>query len=212
MKPNDRNVIMWSWCGQVSSATEEIIARDYLGQMNQLELDYPNVNFIYMTGHLDSTGSLGNLHQRNEQIRAYARANNKILYDFADIERFDPLAADYLNLGAGINADGCLYSGGNWCVSWCSTHTCPTCVSCAHSHCFNCYQKGKALWVMLAQIAGWDPSGSIPDPTLTPMPSDYDSDGDTDYLDLTSLINSFNQIFRNELISIFSFNHLVGNL
>ena len=38
--------------------------------MNQLENEYPNMRFIYMTGHLDGTGSSGNLHQRNEQIRA----------------------------------------------------------------------------------------------------------------------------------------------
>ena len=54
--------------------------------MNQLEIDYPNVKFVYMTGHLDGSGANGNLNLRNEQIRAYARANNKILYDFADIE------------------------------------------------------------------------------------------------------------------------------
>ena len=32
----------------------------------------------------------GNVNQRNEQIRNYARNNNKILFDFADIESFDP--------------------------------------------------------------------------------------------------------------------------
>ena len=58
--------------------------------MNQLETDYPDVKFVYMTGHLVGSGQQGNLNQRNEQIRAYARANNKILYDFADIESFDP--------------------------------------------------------------------------------------------------------------------------
>ena len=26
----------------------------------------------------------------------------------------------------------------------------------AHSHCLNCYQKGKAFWWMMARIAGWD--------------------------------------------------------
>ena len=86
------NVIIWSWCGQVSSASEaDIIV--YLSQMTALESDYPNVKFVYMTGHLDGYGLTGNLHVRNEQIRAYCRANNKILYDFADIESYDPTAS-----------------------------------------------------------------------------------------------------------------------
>ena len=38
--------------------------------MAQLEQQYPQVKYVYMTGHLDGTGSGGNLNQRNEQIRA----------------------------------------------------------------------------------------------------------------------------------------------
>ena len=78
------NVIIWSWCGQVDASESEIEL--YLNLMNALERDHPNVHFVYMTGHLDGTGLRGNVHRRNEQIRAYCRTNNKILYDFADIE------------------------------------------------------------------------------------------------------------------------------
>ena len=53
---NNRNTVMWSWCGQVSSASEADI-NTYLNLMNQLETDYPAVNFIYMTGHLDGSGA-----------------------------------------------------------------------------------------------------------------------------------------------------------
>ena len=38
---------------------------------------------------------------------------------------------------------------------WCATHTCPSCSGCAHSHCFNCYQKGKAFWWMMSRMSGW---------------------------------------------------------
>ena len=83
------NVVMWSWCGQVSSATETDILT-YLNLMNGLEDEYPNVHFVYMTGHLNGTGLTGNLHIRNEQIRNFCRDNGKVLYDFADIETYDP--------------------------------------------------------------------------------------------------------------------------
>lgn len=83
------NVVMWSWCGQVSGSTEAYI-NTYLNNMSQLEREYPNVKFVYMTGHTDGTGESGSLHRRNEQIRQYCRTNNKILFDFADIESHDP--------------------------------------------------------------------------------------------------------------------------
>ena len=43
---NDRNVIMWSWCGGCSDNTEEGI-NIYLNKMTELENDYPDVKFIY---------------------------------------------------------------------------------------------------------------------------------------------------------------------
>ena len=43
-----------------------------------------------MTGHLDGTGPSGNLYARNDQIRDYCVANGKVLFDFADIESWDP--------------------------------------------------------------------------------------------------------------------------
>jgi hypothetical protein len=56
----DINVVVWSWCGGCSDNTEEGIDI-YLGAMNALEVDYPGVIFVYMTGHLDGTGPSGNL-------------------------------------------------------------------------------------------------------------------------------------------------------
>jgi len=93
---SDVNVVIWSWCGQVSSATEADI-NTYLDLMNGLENDYQNVKFVYMTGHLDGTGTNGNLNLRNEQIRNYCLTNGKILYDFSDIESYDPDGIYYLD-------------------------------------------------------------------------------------------------------------------
>jgi uncharacterized repeat protein (TIGR01451 family) len=159
---SDRNVVVWSWCGQVSSATQENI-QTYLDLMNGLEQDYPNVTFVYMTGHLDGGGVEGNLNVRNEQIRQYCIANNKVLFDFADIESYDPDGAEFLSRYAD---DGCNYSCGggtcNWADEWCATHgsdpLCNSC-SCAHSKALNCNLKARAFWWMLARIAGWPGPG-----------------------------------------------------
>ena len=61
----------------------------YLSQMAALEGSYPNVTFVYMTGHLDGSGPAGTLHANNTRVRNYVKANNKVLFDFADIERWD---------------------------------------------------------------------------------------------------------------------------
>ena len=64
------NVIIWSWCGQVSDASEAYIDT-YLGLMTNLENDYPDVSFVYMTGHLDGQPPGYTIHVRNQQIRDY---------------------------------------------------------------------------------------------------------------------------------------------
>jgi len=164
---NDRNLIMWSWCGQVSGASESDI-NTYLTLMDQLEADYPSVTFVYMTGHLDGSGEAGSLHIRNNQIRNYCMVNEKILFDFADIESYDPDGNYFLNRGAD---DECYYDGGNWADEWCDAHPgeCKSC-DCAHSRCLNCQLKGKAFWWMMARIAEWDP-GPITTTTVTVGPT-----------------------------------------
>jgi PKD repeat protein len=162
---------MWAWCGQVSSSSTNITS--YLDTLNQFEAEYPSMRFIYMTGHLDGSGSSGTLHQQNEQIRAYCRANHKVLFDFADIERYDPDGVDYLDLGAD---DECDYSGGNWANQWCAANPasalCDSC-ACAHSKALNCNQKARAFWWMMARLAGWP--GPAPKAAFDATPTTGDS-------------------------------------
>ena len=160
----DRNVVMWSWCGGCSDNTEEGI-NIYLNKMTELENDYPDVKFIYMTGHLD-IWSWENLKARNQQIRDYCIANDKILFDFADIESYNP-DGDYFEYAS----DNCnYYSGpggsylGNWANEWCAANPgsdlCWDC-SCAHSRPLNCNLKGRAFWWMVAEMVGWGQEQTI---------------------------------------------------
>ncbi len=146
----DVNVIIWSWCGQVSGASEEYIST-YLNRMNQLELDYPDIIFIYMTGHSDGTGLDGNLHERNMQIRNYCELNNKWLYDFYDIECYDP---DGNYFGDKYVTDSCGYDGGNWAVEWQDDHQDEwyNCSS-AHSQPLNANLKAYAAWRLWVEIS-----------------------------------------------------------
>lgn len=144
-EPGAYAMVVWSWCGGVSDNTAEGVDA-YLQAMGQLEADFPDIVFVYMTGHLDGTGPEGNLYLRNDQIRTWCATHEKVLFDFADVESYDP--------------DGVYYPWGSdwceWCETWCQQHVCPTCDDCAHSQCVNCHQKGKAVWWMLARLAGWE--------------------------------------------------------
>jgi hypothetical protein len=160
----DRNIVMWSWCGQADGSSADI--QTYLDSMTQLERDFPNVKFVYMTGHLVGTGANGNLNLRNEQIRAYCRANGKILFDFADIESHDPDGAiNYMPLSG--DADCSYVSPGkgakNWAVDWMAAHPgheltalANGCAKCAHSERLNCILKARAFWHLAARLSGWD--------------------------------------------------------
>ncbi len=157
---SDCNVIMWSWCGQASSQTEQSMIDYYLAPMTLLESEYPDVMFVYMTGHVDGTGLEGNLHLRNEQIRDYCTDNNKILFDFADIESYDPDGNYY---GDKYVTDNCGWNdgvdSGNWALDWQASHTenvdWYSC-SCAHSQALNGNQKAYAIWWLWAKLSGWE--------------------------------------------------------
>ncbi len=187
------NVLVWAWCYGVTNSTFEQIRDNYLLEMDSLEREFSSINFVYMTGHIDAgiTDAYGevnelNLIARNQQIRDYCLENNKILYDFADIESYDPDGNYY---GDKHVDDGCNYDangndiletdGGdpgnpisgdaNWATNWQDTHIqwngsngdVAEWFSCGttHSQAINGNQKAYAAWHLWARLAGWEGNG-----------------------------------------------------
>ena len=177
----DVNVVIWSWCGELSKATESSVDT-YFSLMGKLEQDFPKVKFVYMTGHLDGTGTNGNLNQRNNQIRAYCHTNNKVLFDFADIESYDPTnSTNYMALscddGNNYDSDGNGSRNQNWATAWLSNHAqdpiaklANACGECAHSQTLNCILKARASWWLWARLAGWDGSAATTEPSIPSSP------------------------------------------
>ncbi len=157
----DVNVIIWAWCGQVSTKyAEGTLQGEYLDPMAQLEADYPDVTFVYMTGHVDHWDDANNK-AANAMIRDYCRANDKVLYDFADIESWDPDGnyyefpndtCDYYESASGAHL-------GNWATNWQNSHTQGVdwyFSYSAHSQPLNANLKAYAAWWLWARLGGWE--------------------------------------------------------
>lgn len=158
------NVVIWSWCWQVYAKEEEI--QLYLDLMSKLESDFPRVKFVYMTGHADGSPTKGQPWEivtflRNNQIREYCLKNGKILYDFNDIECYDPdgnyFGDKLVNDACDYDSDGDGKRDRNWAVDWQNAHPgqwfpCEA----AHTQPVNANLKAYAAWHLWARLAGWD--------------------------------------------------------
>lgn len=197
---SDVNVVIWSWCGGVSDNTTAGI-QIYLDKMNELEQQYPNVKFVYMTGHSDIWND-ATVKASNQQIRDYCIANNKILYDFYDIERYNPDGTffEFTNDDCGYYDAAGGTQLGNWATEWQNSHTegvdwydC----SPAHTMALNGNLKAYAAWWMWCRIAGWEgvvqvkDSQSVNNFSVSPNPA-------TDFI----ILNSENSINKIEILNI----------
>lgn len=162
------NVVMWSWC-----SINGHDAQRYVDNMEKLVEEYPQVDFVFMTGHAEGDGedmTENGVHYNNELIRAHCRENNRLLFDFADIEAHDPDGSYYWDKNMSDNLD---YDGGNWAEEWIAAN--PTSdwsllttgegvdgfdgtSGCAHSDSpqeanLNCVRKGAAAWHLFTRLA-----------------------------------------------------------
>ncbi|MBD3178132.1 MAG: hypothetical protein GF417_00250 [Candidatus Latescibacteria bacterium] len=144
------NISMWAWCSQLDYYSEADV-QGYLDSLSVLEDEFPDVTFIYMTGNAQGTGAEGyNRYLRNEQIRQFCRDNNRVLYDFADLDCW------YFDEGSGEwEKNSYSYNGTEIPLEHPQFQGSET----SHTTWESCEQKGRALWHLSATLAGWsDPT------------------------------------------------------
>ena len=109
-----------------------------------LEAQYPNKTFVYWTTSLARTVGTQDAQSFNDQMRDWARANGKVLLDVAAIESHAP--------------DGSVCRNGQGYEVICVNYTTESDGGHLGSVSGGKIQIAKAMWVMLAQLAGWVPN------------------------------------------------------
>jgi hypothetical protein len=154
------NIAMFMWCVELNTWTEAQV-EEYFDSMEVLEAEFPHVTFVYATGNAQyQFGDGYNRWLRNEQIRAYCLANNKVLFDFADMDAWwynpdtpgwEMRTYDYN--GHAVPIEHRQYEGDEW----------------GHTSLESCENKGKAMWQLTSILAGWTATSDVEE-VETPSP------------------------------------------
>lgn len=137
-----------------------------------LETAYPNKTFIYWTTSLSRFIGTSESETFNNQMRQYAQNNDKILFDVADILSHDPDGNPCYD-----NRDGVPYANNNNnsenypddgldIPAICQHYTTETDGGHLGSVSAGKIRVSKAFWVLMAQIAGWNPDAASTSPTV----------------------------------------------
>jgi hypothetical protein len=134
-----------------------------ISDLEELERLYPDKTYLYWTTSLARGIGSQDGTNFNEQMRQYALAHGKVLFDVADIESHDPQGEPCYD-----NRDGVEYCGQNGCENYpddgldlpaiCQDYT--TEIDGGHlgSVSGGKIRIAKALWVLMARLAGWNPA------------------------------------------------------
>ncbi len=186
------NVIMWSWCDigghdidRYLRSMEWLIQQFGAGGSHSRAAEHP-VQFVFMTGHANGGGEGDSSDSRNQAIRQHCATHGRILFDFGDIENYDPDGNYFLDKlvddALYYDSDGNGSRDANWATEYLVRHPgedahllTEACGSCAHSPeggetpdaRLNCVLKGNAVWTLFTRLAGWNPDAQAMLPAIT---------------------------------------------